>query len=272
MENRTVEQPTIKDALIEKMTELQELVRKVPQLADAEFNDVAAAWQGLVDTLKDAVYDLNPRNKFTRADFEYGWGAQSAQFMIDCIPEFHAILKQYYRRKDELKLLDVGAGSGAGSNIITLLHSDHYIYSKIHVDAVDNTPVRQRWVKTMYPKINYRVADLFDLPDKQWDFVFCNAVIEHVSEPRKFCEHLVRVCRGFAFVLAPYKETNRIPSHVNTLDESLFKGFKMASFRVFASMAWHPGIPEDKCFLAVIDCRKRCHPLRSTAKERIEKY
>lgn len=205
------------------------------------------------EQLKDAAYD--PRNKNPREDFEYGWGAHSIQYVIDCLPEFQRILLKHYKRIDELDLLDVGAGSGAGSNLFTRLFSSHYVYSKINVEAVDFIPARRRWVKAMYPRVNYRVADLYELEDKTWDIVFCSAVVEHVPNPKEFCEQLVRVCKGFAFVYVPYNEINPIPSHINTFTEKFFDDFNVIATNIIKSIAWHPGKPEDRMILATLDCR-----------------
>ncbi len=240
--------------LIEKFKEMKLLLPHVAKLTDFEFDEFIKVWHDVVEKLKDVVYD--PDNKRSRLEYEYGWGAQSIQYAIDCIPEFHRLLRRYYRRVDQLRMLDVGAGSGAGSNVFASLHSDRYVYSKIIIDAIDYTPIRKRWVQAVYPKVNYTVEDLYDLPDRKWDFVLCSAVIEHVPSPRQFIEQLVRVSKGFTLILAPYKEINRIPSHVNTIDETLFKNFKVESLSVFESMAWHPDVPGDKCILVSIDCRE----------------
>lgn len=240
--------------LLQRLEELQRLAPSLSRLKDEEYDTFVTAWHGLVDAVKLAAYD--PRHQRSVLDFEFGWGAHSVQYVIDCLPEFHRVLRTYYRRKDVLRLLDVGAGSGAGSNLLASLHATHYVYSRIEVDAIDHTPVRRRWIKAMYPQVRYQVADLFELPDRQWDIVFCSAVVEHVENPRRFCEELVRVCKGFAFVYVPYKEVDRIPSHINTLDESLFEGMRVLSSQVIKSMAWHPAIPGDHMFLTTLDCRQ----------------
>jgi hypothetical protein len=147
---------------------------------------------------------------------------------------------------------------GLGLELIffPMLHSGNYVWSKVKVDAVDFNDLRERWVKIMYPKINYKVADVYDLPANHWDIVYCSHVIEHVPNPRNFLEKLVNISKGFLFVYAPYNEIDRIPAHRNTITESLFEGFNVENLSILKSMAWHAAIPEDLCILAVIDCRE----------------
>jgi len=242
------------DAL-EMMVNLKKLLHDEAHSLDNEsFDKLNHSFQELFDVFKDIAFDK--RNKDSRKDFEEGWGAQSIQFVIDCIPEIHRIMKQHYNRSDDISLLEVGAGSGAGTNIFTMLHSGRHIYSKVNVDAIDYTDSRLRWVKTMYPRINYNVADVYDLPKDNWDLVFCSHVVEHVPDPRKFVEKLVEVCRGYLFIYCPYNEKNRIPGHINTITESLYEGLDIENTTIMKSMAWHADIPKDMCILTVIDCTK----------------
>lgn len=243
-----------KDAIKEQIVKTKEMIGDVAQLNDSDFDEVMTVWHDLCNTLKGAVYDPSPANKH-QYNFEFLFAPQSMQFVIDCIPEYHRVLLKYWNRKDELTLLDVGAGSAAGTNLLAHLHYERVIYSRIKVDAVDFIPVRKRWAQCHYPLVNYLVDDVANLPSKNWDLVICNHCLEHVPEPLNFCEELVRVCSGFAFVYAPFKEKNRSPSHRNFITKKLFSKFKKESMKIIKSMAWHADQPDDTCILVVLDCR-----------------
>jgi hypothetical protein len=100
------------------------------------------------------------------------------------------------------------------------------------------------------------VGDVHALPDRAWDFVVCSHVVEHVEDPRAFIDTLRRICRGFAFVYTPYREIERIPDHLSTIDESTYAGIPGCELEVVASMGWHPDRPGDDCLIATIDCRE----------------
>ena len=235
---------------------IQEIVEDLEPIKQASNEEIQEVIKSVL-VLNKELKEICVRNaKFRFEDFERKWVAQSIQFTIDCIPEIHRILLQYYRRASELKLLDVGAGSGAGSNLIAALHSDRMIYSKIHVDAIDYIDKRLLWAKFQYPMINYQVKDLFDLPSNNWDLVFCSHCLEHIEDPHRFCSKLIDVCTGFAFIYTPYNEIERIQDHLNTFTEEFYHRYNVNRISVFNSMAWHADKAEDKVMLVTIDCRE----------------
>lgn len=240
---------------MEQMRAFKNEIPTIASLNDEQFGIFCGEWHESIDLLKKVVFASDPRNKQDVQKFEYGWGAQSAQFIIDLIPRIQSILLQHYRRADHLKLLDVGAGSCVGTNVLAMLHSDNLIYSTMQIDAVDYTSVRERWVRTQYPKISYRVADIFDLPDRSWDLVVCSHVVEHLADPRSFIDALRRICAGFAFVYSPYAEIDRIAAHLSTITDHTYDGIPNCQLERIKSMGWHPDRPEDQCLLAIIDCR-----------------
>ena len=242
-------------ALMERMRAHRNDIPLAASLSDDQFAIFCDEWHQSLGLLKQAVFTNDPHNMQDVQKFEYGWGAQSAQFMVDLIPRIQSVLLRHYRRADKLKLLDVGAGSCVGTSLLAMLHSDNFVYSTLQVDAVDYTPMRERWVRTQYPKINYRVADVFDLPERSWDLVVCSHVVEHVAEPRPFIDALRRICRGFAFVYSPFAEIDRIGGHQSTITDETYAGIPGCQLEHIKSMGWHPDRPEDQCLLAIIDCR-----------------
>jgi SAM-dependent methyltransferase len=242
-------------SLIESLDKAGRELAGVPSMSRAQFQEFVSVVHTFQESLKHSVFVNDFRNKTDAARFEYGFGAQSAQFMIDILPYLHEVMVSHYERSDELSLVDVGSGSCIGTNLLTMLHSDRVIYSKLNVAAIDHTDVRERWVRTLYPKIDYRVVDLFDLPEKQWDFVICSHVIEHVEEPRAFIDALLRICKGFTFVYSPYEEFDRIPHHLSTIDKETYAGIGGCRLEVIRSMGWRGDIAGNHCLLAIIDCR-----------------
>ncbi len=236
------------DKLIQDITVLNQ-----EEVSFEQFQDLNNAYQSLEEALKKLCFKKEELGQ--KVLFEDNWIAQNIQFMIDIIPDIHQILLKYYQRKDELNLIDVGAGSGAGSNLIAQLHTARMIYSKINVDAIDHVDKRLKWATAQYPRINYYQENLYKLASKNWDLVVCSHCIEHVPKPHAFIEQLIRICKGFLFIYTPFNEIDRIAGHLHTITASFFKPYKIEHSRIFNSMAWHPDKEKDQVILACIDCR-----------------
>lgn len=239
---------------------LQALIDDADRLRSADperYAEFCRLWHAAERKVKDVVFDDTrdvPRN-FTSLQLEQQWGAQSIVFMADLLPFIHATLRKHYRRKDHLRVLDVGAASCFGTGLLAAIHPDHFVYSRMSVEAIDYQPTWERWVRFTRPEIEYRVADLFDQPAQQWDLVVCSHMVEHVPNPRDFIDKMVEICRGFAFVYSPYAENPRIPGHESSIDEATYAGLDCELHKL-RSMGWHPDRPQDECLLAVIDCRE----------------
>lgn len=238
---------------------LAELAAALPtlrHLSDEDFDVVRTHWLTASEAMKDALFTPNPKQlKPDRKKFEFAQGAQSAQFMIDLLPHLHRLMRTHYDRFDRLRLLDVGAGSGAGSQLLTQLHSDVLLWSRLDVTAIDHVPWRQRWVAMLYPCIDYRVMASSELPAREWDFVVCSHVIEHLSDPRAMISDVIRACRGFALIYAPYKELELSPGHLSVITEETFASFEPSELHIDTSMGFHG--EGRRCILAIFDCRHR---------------
>jgi len=102
-------------------------------------------------------------------------------------------------------ILDIGAEINPNNERrLQLIDSYHW---KKNITAVNNSAEQISLIKEHYPQINAVVADGRKLPwpDKYFDIVYCNAVIEHLSsfkEQRKMASEIMRVGRQW-FVATP---------------------------------------------------------------------
>ena len=81
----------VQSETLEMLINLRKTIREeVANLDDELFNEMIVTFHEVFDDLKDIVFDK--RNREARKDFEEGWGGQSIQFVIDCIPEIHRII------------------------------------------------------------------------------------------------------------------------------------------------------------------------------------
>ena len=176
--------PSINE-IITLLSSLQEQLPSLRTANDTDFLKVRDQWLATTEAMKDAVFVANPKQQHPdRKKFEFAAGAQSILFMADLLPHLHRRMTENYDRFERLTLLDVGAGSGAGTQLLAQIHSDTMIWSKLDISAIDYVDWRRRWVAMHYPKIDYRVQASAELPANTWDFVVCSHVIEHLDDPR----------------------------------------------------------------------------------------
>ncbi len=240
--------------LNEALARVRALLPSVAALDDEGFRHFAMEWSAMTEAMKDAVFQASPKNaRPDRRKFEYASGAQSIQFMADLLPFLHDKMVRHYDRSDELNVLDVGAGSAAGTHLLAQLHTDDIIWSRLRVDAVDHVPWRQRWVAVHYPHVNYQVTASSALPSRHWDFVVCSHVVEHLADPLTMIDDVLRSCRGFAFIYAPYNEVALSPGHLSVITEETFLRHGACEIHVMDSMGFHGA--GRRCILAVFDRR-----------------
>ena len=241
-------------ALLRSIRQLREQLADVKLLDDTDFDRVRTEWIALGEAMKEAVFTPSPaQQRPDRLKFELAQGAQSIQFMIDLLPYLHRFMREHYERQQPLALLDIGAGSGAGCQLLAQLHSDIMIWSRLSITAIDHVPWRQRWVAMNYPRVDYRVMPSADLPSRHWDLVVCSHVIEHLPEPAALINDAIRACRGFAFIYAPFAEHELSPGHVSVITEATFARWRPVECHVVESMGFYGD--GRRCVLAIFDCR-----------------
>lgn len=140
-------------------------------------------------------------------------------------------LQQLCQKAD--KILDVGCGEG--SRLKTLLPKGKSGWGiDISSEAISRA-------KSQYPKNHFQVANAQKQPfeDASFDLVYSAFAIEHCSDPKKFVDEMIRVCRpgGQVVILCPnYGAPNRrSPVSVQKPLLKLISGFLKDFFM-------HPGL------------------------------
>ena len=113
-----------------------------------------------------------------------------------------------------LRVLDIGCGSGYGSQILRNAHS--YLGVDISDEAVE--ACRQKFNA---PNVSFRVADAsnLDFGDQEFDLITCFEVLEHVEHPEDIVRQVKRVLSSTGIFVSstPDKETyNSVLSEPNS--------------------------------------------------------
>ncbi len=82
-----------------------------------------------------------------------------------------------------MKRIDIGCGPNPQENYD--VYTDIYMHPKVR----DKPEVANRFVKTP-------LEDMSMFKDKEFDYAFCNHVIEHVQDPNKACAEMVRIAKA----------------------------------------------------------------------------
>jgi len=107
-------------------------------------------------------------------------------------------------------VLDLGCGTGALSKVLS-----GYVGREGTVVAVDPDEERLKLARTKYnaPNIEYLQADDKSFPLKQYDAVFCNAVIHWIAEKKEVFERVFRALHpGGKFVFTTPNGTFPVPN------------------------------------------------------------
>jgi SAM-dependent methyltransferase len=114
---------------------------------------------------------------------------------------FYKIIKP----SEQTRILDVGAEINPnGDRGLQLI--DSYPWKR-KIFAINNSAEHMKLIKQHYPEIEAVVGDVRDLPwpDKYFDAVYCNAVIEHLGDfesQKKMAAEIMRVGKRW-FVTTP---------------------------------------------------------------------
>jgi glycosyltransferase involved in cell wall biosynthesis/SAM-dependent methyltransferase len=195
---------------------------------------------------------------------------QSIQFMIDLLPTIRTLLRDWPTWKT-LSVLDVGAASGAGSNLLATMHREHFFGVKMKVDALDIEPRFKTYADSHFSNIRYLIGDIYRLDNTNvWDLIICSHTLEHVPDYRKFLSELQRRAKHWVLVYVPYEEKNLIPIHHNSFTERTVRSLKPTMFQVLESPAWKAPVEKKdevrKCILFVMNGLASQEPINHSSK------
>ena len=164
---------------------------------------------------------------------------QALRLMLDAYPTLISLINQY-PRMSELTFLDVGPAFGASAGLISQMHRSHFLGPKIKVDVLDIVDSRRKFIEFTHPHVNFIHSSLENLPiSLNWDFIYCSNVIEHVANPKLLLNQILLHTKGFAIILAPYREQEPLShGHLVHIDESTFSEFTVVSIHIFNTQAW----------------------------------
>lgn len=98
-------------------------------------------------------------------------------------------------------ILEAGCGEG---HVTTFLN--HKFNSKSSIDAFDISEKVIEEAKRQNNNITFWVGDIYHISQvsqKQYDLLVCSEVLEHLEEPKRALEELLKVSRGYLILSVP---------------------------------------------------------------------
>ena len=152
------------------------------------------------------------------------------------IENFYKSLVSLAKSVSPVTVLD--AGCGEGFSLVSLRRSK---IGKIY-EGVDYSHDAIRLGKKLYPKLNIKLGNVYELPykDNAFDLVICTEVLEHLEKPHKALSEIKRVAKKHIILSVPnepfFMLANLLrgkylgtfgnhPEHVNHWTPGTFKRF-----------------------------------------------
>lgn len=209
------------------------------RLADIGLADIGKERTDMEETLERTELE----RLFAEAGIDYDFyskkqNPQSIAFMAELLPLLERLYPARYHRKT---VLDVGARTGSGSALLaTMLDPASYARLKCTVTALDIDARMARISHALRPEMEYLVADIFEIDDRQWDIVICSHCIEHVPEPEPFLTQLRRLAREHVVISTPFRENpeTRIPAHLHSFDETFLDAVGAENITIYNGFHW----------------------------------
>lgn len=133
--------------------------------------------------LKD-IWSQVPPDYYDRGNFlQKLWHSRKLNQVIKLLPKPDG--------HHSLKVLDIGCNSGL------LTHEVSKVLTKSKITGLDSYKSAIDFARSKYPHIDFVVADAHKLPfnNKSLDLVICTETLEHVVDPKKSLEEMVRVLK-----------------------------------------------------------------------------
>lgn len=177
--------------------------------------------------------------------------AQSMAFMVEMLPTFWNHLRR--QLPGPYSVLDVGPGSGAGTQLLARIHGSDFLGYPLSVDAIDLTDTYLPYLRQFGPDINRVMnGDIF-VEQLNYDYCFCSHVVEHVDDPEAFVSRLSEISRLATFVTAPFEEPSWLhtPGHINVFGMDRLKSWEPARIEIRDSFGW--GNQDDSLKVFVVE-------------------
>jgi 2-polyprenyl-3-methyl-5-hydroxy-6-metoxy-1,4-benzoquinol methylase len=203
-------------------------------------NDIWSALEGLAPFSPDRMREI-----------EYRDNQSAIGYMADALPIIDRLFSNHHWNT-QLRSLDVGSRSGAGTALLADLHMNGNSWVRFDATGLELETGFEQYVKFRFPNIRYLVGDVFD-HEERYDLITCNHVIEHFPDPRPIIEKMKSLCDGFVVTGSPWREMTLIDEHKSRFDPIMLHYLQPTEHHVYTNRNWRA---RGDCVIMIFDCRK----------------
>jgi SAM-dependent methyltransferase len=175
---------------------------------------------------------------------------QSRLFYADLLPYLHHFLRRMPWGA-VITMLDAGCATGAGADLLGLLHQTNangHRYQVTGIDLETESSFNKPYADANFPHMTYVFGDIFEIGNNSFDVVVCSHVIEHFKEPSRFMRKLQSISRLFALFYCPFEEKHLLKWHLRSINRTFIEAFDPSFVEVRESLGWrHPDDETSRC-------------------------
>lgn len=222
-----------------RLQDFKSYILKAHNLDDISDSTLATHHKELTNELLGYLgHKLKPQ----KPDIDAGNGASSKHFMISALPFIDRLINEIAlsTSRKSLSVLDVGVGSGAGSELLASLYPTRaFASAALQVTGLDIREDYRPYIEASTRRLSMIYSDVFKL-ERAFDIILCFHVIEHVPDPIRFIGRLKELSRYACLVMTPYEEPTqgRTKGHLHSFGLEFLDRVEPSSWSLVSSPAW----------------------------------
>jgi 2-polyprenyl-3-methyl-5-hydroxy-6-metoxy-1,4-benzoquinol methylase len=167
------------------------------------------------DKMAKKVNSVKWWNGYFQNEWEANHGKEQTAFFMQLI--IHALpenIKDFINRPSTT-ILDWGCALGQGVDLLAKK------FPNAKVTGLDISDVAIEKAKALYPDYKFTTESLENI-NERYTVIFCSNCIEHFEKTEKLINEHLKFTEDLYVILVPYKEENRIESHLVSFDNDSF--------------------------------------------------
>jgi len=147
------------------------------------------------------------------------WDTNLYQNKHDFVAEYGKGLLEFVPENPELKILDLGCGTGTLTEQLTIKSN--------YVIGVDGSPAMIKKAKEIYPQLKFKVLNALEMDYlEEWDIIFSNAVFHWIPNHKLLIQNIYRALKKDGMLICEFGGENNIKQ----IEDAFMRVVKMRGY------------------------------------------